>query len=508
MNEINKAKNFYTLMCLAGFLIILLPVGIANFIFGYMLGDSPCVLCWGQREAMIFIGVIALFIVRYGIKGKYLAALLIMTALGLYQSFAHYGNHAHRDLDQGFGLAIFGIHTYFWAEIIFWSVVLLLGVIFVFAPKFNAFEMELNGQKFRQYTKFSFTAVIISTIIVASNVFQALVSTGFPPYVGQSDPARFSLNPKYIIWSTQGWNGLWQNISFLGKRDVKAPDYAFAPASEALNIKFDNDVNNAPFAKINEDLKITNEQDINFDKAINTIDFINGEFVVSSQWDVAFLDDNFNVKESFVLDPYFSATIDPIIGIIPYMDDKFLLMGSNKSFLRFEKNPNPTEEDIAKQYADFIKGNDKFKGQGEGLGRGRLDTIRSKFNHVASITTDGNYFYLATVPNNKDTKNFVISKFPLTDRILSSEFTPKANLKEGKTLGDLYITSMAFKDGEIYALSKNHNVIMVIDPLKEEVIKTMSFPSSITNARSIFFKDGKINILSYQDGVNKLYTLD
>ncbi len=93
MNEINKTKNFYTLMCLAGFLIILLPVGIANFVFGYMLGDSPCTLCWGQREAMIFIGVIALFIVRYGMKGKYLAALLIMTAVGLYQSFAHYGNH-------------------------------------------------------------------------------------------------------------------------------------------------------------------------------------------------------------------------------------------------------------------------------------------------------------------------------------------------------------------------------------------------------------------------------
>ncbi len=38
MNEINKTKNFYTLMCLAGFLIILLPVGIANFVFGYYVG--------------------------------------------------------------------------------------------------------------------------------------------------------------------------------------------------------------------------------------------------------------------------------------------------------------------------------------------------------------------------------------------------------------------------------------------------------------------------------------
>lgn len=504
MNEINKTRNFYTLMCLAGFLIILLPVGIANFVFGYMWGDSPCTLCWGQREAMIFIGVIALFIVRYGMKGKYLAALLIMTAVGLYQSFAHFGNHAHRDLDQGFGLAVFGIHTYFWAEVVFWAVVLLLGVMFAFAPKFGSFDKELNGEKFRKFTKFSFAAFLISTLIVASNVFQAFVSTGIPPYVGQGDPVRFSLNPKYIIWSTGGWNGLWQNISFLGKRDVKAPDYAFAPASEKLGIKFDNNTNNSPFAEIDDELKIIDEQTINFDKAINTLDYINDEFVASSKWDVAFLDNNFSTKEGFELDPYFSATIDPIIGIIPYKENKFLLMGSNKSFLRFAKNPNADE---ALQYADFIKGNDKFEGQGKDLGRGRLDTVRAKFNHVASMTTDDHYLYLATVPNNKDSKTFVISKISLKDLVLSAEFTPKAELKEGKTLGDLYITSMAFKDDEIYALSKNHNVIAIIDPTKEEVVKTIAFPSSITNARSIFFKDGKIHILSYQDGANKLYTL-
>ncbi|HEB9348810.1 TPA: disulfide bond formation protein B [Campylobacter coli] len=504
MNEINKTKNFYTLMCLAGFLIILLPVGIANFVFGYMWGDSPCTLCWGQREAMIFIGVMALFIVRYGMKGKYLAALLIMTAVGLYQSFAHYGNHAHRDLDQGFGLAVFGIHTYFWAEVVFWAVVLLLGVMFAFAPKFGSFDKELNGEKFRKFTKFSFAAVLISTLIVASNVFQAFVSTGIPPYVGQGDPVRFSLNPKYIIWSTGGWNGLWQNISFLGKRDVKAPDYAFAPASEKLGIKFDNDTNNSPFAEIDDELKIIDEQTINFDKAINTLDYINDEFVASSKWDVAFLDNNFSTKEGFELDPYFSATIDPIIGIIPYKENKFLLMGSNKSFLRFAKNPNADE---ALQYADFVKGNDQFEGQGKDLGRGRLDTVRAKFNHVASMTTDDHYLYLATVPNNKDSKTFVISKISLKDLVLSAEFTPKAELKEGKTLGDLYITSMAFKDDEIYALSKNHNVIAIINPTKEEVVKTIAFPSSITNARSIFFKDGKIHILSYQDGANKLYTL-
>ena len=502
--ELAKTKLFYALMSLAGFLIILLPVGIANVVLGYFMGDSPCYLCWGQRESMIFIGVIAFFIVRYGFKPIYVDMLLFMAAVGLYQSFLHYGSHAHRDLDQGFSLQIFGIHTYFWAEVVFWAVIVLLGVLFLFAPKFSSFDKEMNGEKFRSFGKYGFFAVIISTIIVASNAFQAFVSTGIPPFIGQGDPVRFSLNPNTIIWSTDGWKGNWTNISFLGPRDVKAPDYAFAPATK-LGIEFDNDSSNSPFVSINKDLKISSSRDINFTKPINTLSYINEDFVLSSKFDVAFLDENFNLKDSFVLDPYFSATIDPIIGIIPYMKDKYLLMGSNKSFLRFARNPNADEN---LQYADFIEGASSFEGQGEGLGRGRLSTVRSIYHHVASMASDEKYFYLATVPNNKDKKKFVISKFLLSDRILSAEFTPKAELNEGRSLGDLYISSMTYLNGELYALSKNHNVIVVIDPKKEEVTRVLSYPSEIKNARSIFFKDSKINILSYQDNSNKLYILE
>ena len=451
MNENAKVKNFYTLMCLAGLLIVLLPVGIANVVFGYMLGDSPCTLCWGQREAMIYIGVMALFIVRYGMKGKYIAAILIMAAFGLYQSFAQYGMHAMRDLDQGFGLAVFGLHTYFWAEVVFWAVVLLLGVIFAFAPKFGEFDVEMAGKKFREWTKLSFASVVIVTLIIASNVFQA-----------------------------------------------------FAPASSKLGITFDNNSANAPL-NVDKTLKITGEQKIDFAQPINTLSYIRGEYLVSSKYDVAVMDDNFAVKASFKLDPYFSATIDPIIGIIPYMEDKYLLMGSNKSFLRFKQNPNA---DDAKQYADFIEGADKFEGQGEGLGRGRLDTVRSKFFHVASMATDGKYFYLATTPNNKNAKTFVISKYLLSDRTLSGEFTPQAELKEGKTLGDLYVTSMVYYNGELYALSKNHNVIVVIDPKAEKVTQTISYPETIKNARSLLIDEaGNMKIQSYQDGANILYTL-
>ncbi|MBR8461339.1 disulfide bond formation protein B [Campylobacter sp. faydin G-105] len=504
MNDIKKAKLFYSLMALAGFLIILLPVGIANFFFGYVLKDSPCTLCWGQREAMIFIGVVALFIVRYGMKAKYIAMLLIMTGVGLWQSLAHFGNHAHRDLDQGFGLAVFGIHTYFWAEVVFWAVIILLGVIFFFAPKFSAFDEENNGKKVREFNKPTFWAFCIVAFIIASNVFQAFVSTGIPPYSGQGDPVRFTLNPKYIIWSASGNSELYKNISFLGKRDVKAPDYAFAPASQKLGIKFDNDANNAPL-NIDQSINITAKKELEFNKPLNSLSLINGEFVASSKWEVFFMDENFSIKSDFEIDPYFSATIDPIVGVIPFMQDKFILMGSNKTLLRFGKNSNADE---ALQYADFVRGADKFEGQGKHLGRARIDTVRAKFHHIASVASDERYIYTATVPNNKDQEKFIISKILVADRTLSGEFTPKANLKDGKTLGDLYITSMIFKDGLLYALSKNHNVIVAIDTKSEEIVKTISFPSDIKNARSLYFNNDKTYILSYQDGKNIVFELE
>ena len=116
--DIKKAKTFYDIVCWGGLLIVLLPVGIANIILGYMMGDSPCTLCWGQRQQMAYIGVVALFMVRYGFKPKYLATMLVMAACGLYSSFRHLGNHAMRDVGQGFGLDVFGIHTQMWAEIV------------------------------------------------------------------------------------------------------------------------------------------------------------------------------------------------------------------------------------------------------------------------------------------------------------------------------------------------------------------------------------------------------
>ena len=146
---------------------------------------------------------------RYGLKPKYLATMLVMAAVRLYMSFRHYGNHAMRDVGQGFGLDGVGIHTQFWAEIVFWCVVFLFGHAVYLAPRFDALVAEFKGKAFRPMTKFNRVAFGIVTAIIASNCFQALWSTGVPPFWGQGDPVRFSFNPKYVIWSSDSWEGKW-----------------------------------------------------------------------------------------------------------------------------------------------------------------------------------------------------------------------------------------------------------------------------------------------------------
>ena len=74
--DTSRGRFFYFLLCTAAAIVFLFPVGIANMVFGYILGDSPCTLCWGQRIAMIFIALCAFFIVRYGFKPKYIALSL------------------------------------------------------------------------------------------------------------------------------------------------------------------------------------------------------------------------------------------------------------------------------------------------------------------------------------------------------------------------------------------------------------------------------------------------
>lgn len=499
--DIKKAKTFYDIVCWGGLLIVLLPVGIANIILGYLMGDSPCTLCWGQRQQMAYIGVVALFMVRYGFKPKYLATMLVMAAIGLYSSFRHLGNHAFRDVGQGFGLDIFGLHTQFWAEVVFWCVVMLFGLATFLAPRFDALIAEMRGKPFRPLTGFYKIAFGIVAFIIGSNSFQALWSTGLPPNWGQGDPYRFSWNTKYIKWSDESWEGMWAGINFLGRRDVKDPDFAYAPNEKKLGITFEHDAEKGPL-NVNGKLAVTATRDIQgIDAKLNTLQKIRGEYVVTSKYDFWFLGEDLKPVVHAAMDPWFSANVLDIVGVTEFRDDAYVLMGMNKSFLKIRKNPN---DDDVTGWPNFTAGRDQVEAV-DGFGRGRIGTERAKMFYVHSSATDGKYVYMATVPDNKDKKTFVISKALQSDFVLSGEFKPTSDLlKDGRSLGELYVTGMVYEDGRLWAVSKNFNVLIAIDLATEQVVDVKALPADLTDIRGLVKSGDTFEIL---DG-NRIVTLE
>ncbi|WP_163280607.1 disulfide bond formation protein B [Campylobacter fetus] len=496
-----NTKTFYLLFSLAVIGILALPVGIANFIFGYILGDSPCTLCWGQRQSMIYIGVAVLFVLRYGFKPRYLAMILIITAVGLWESFYHLGNHALEDVGQGFGVAILGLHTQFWAEVVFWSVVFLLGVILFFAPNLKEFEDE--DAKFRKLTIANIVAFWVFFIVVASNIVQAFVSTGPPPFLGQGDPVRYSWNSKYTIWSAAGWKDMRFPTDFLGKRDVNFPDLGLDASKD---FKFDTDYSNSPIV-VEEELAVVDKKisPLELNSPISDLNYQNDKMLVSTEEYGLYITDRdlTNINSHLVLDKYFSATVERFAGA-NFVGDNIRIMGINKTSVDVKENPSA---DKVVNFPYFLEGADKF----DEIGRYRLKTSRAKNYYVLTSRSDKKHTYMITVPNNKYKELIVISTLN-SDKGLSAEFIPElgdnVKLKDGRSLGELYISALAIKDDMLYALSKAYNTLLVIDPKDQIITKAYGLPKDILNIRAMTFVDGKILISSYENGKDALYTLE
>ncbi|CZE47691.1 disulfide bond formation protein B [Campylobacter geochelonis] len=499
-----KTKTFYLLLSLAAIGIIALPVGIANIFFGYVFGDSPCTLCWGQRQSMIFIAISVLFILRYGLKFRYIAMLLIITGFGLWESFYHLGSHALEDVGQGFGLAILGLHTQFWAEVVFWAVVMILGIIFFFAPSVNDFVKDMNNEKIRKLTTANIVAFWVFFIVVASNIVQAFVSTGPPPFLGQGDPVRYSWNSKYTVWSTETWGGLWKNQSIMGKRDVNEPDLASKPTKD---IQFSSDYKSSPLV-IDKVLNLVgkNELNLSLNAPISDMSFQNDKMLITTEKQGFYIANKelSSIGSNLVLDPYFSATIGSLVGANYIDKDTIRLMGDNKTSADVKENP---KADSVANFRFFTQGADKFD---EVNGRNRLKTSRAKNYYILSMRSDGKYSYAFSVPNNKYKKLILIEQLN-KDGEVTAEYTPElasnVSLKDGRALGELYITGSFVKDGLLYAVSKNFNTIIALDPKTREIKDVFGIPKEVKNIRAMALVEDKILISSFENGKNTIYTL-
>lgn len=559
----DRSKTFYFLFSLAIIGIVALPVGIGNLILGFIYHDSPCIQCWAERQSMVYIALAGLFILRYGLKPKYMAILLLIVAGGLYQSFYHLGNHALEDVGQGFALSIFGLHTQFWAESVFWMVVLVMGALLLFAPHFSILDQEgslyIHGMRlpYRKLSRSNLWAFAIFSVVVASNMLQAFISTGPFPYLGHGDPIRFSWKLEENVWSTANW----KHMGFprlLSKRVVSAPilandphawdrDYRHAPITITKHlILLESKPSTLPFNAPISDLNFlaTKKEDrtqvdlapkpsalspvvdtgilgnaqesqgcapasrpppfsFSPDVFAGANALLTNAFLITTQREGLYIVDQklSKVLAHLVLDKDYSVTVEDFVGA-NMVGNTIRLMGANKSSVDVHYNPKAKNN-----FTNFLQGAHHF----DEIGRSRLRTSRASTYYVLSARSDGTHTYMLTVPNNRYKKLILVGMLD-QDSGLSSEAdvqTSKNNpLKKGRALGEFYVSGLAFYQGRLFALSKAYNTLLVINPFDATIIDAYGLPSSIKNPSALAFVGDQLIVTGYENHKDIFHFLD
>jgi disulfide bond formation protein DsbB len=168
-----RQNLIYSVLGLAVLALVVVPIGTAVFVLGFVYGDSPCVMCWEQRTGMALIALSGLFLLRYGPRPRYIGVAVVVGAYGMFMGMRHVGMHAARDVGQGFSLEIFGAHTYTWALFIYWVCVVTMGVLLGMTR-----ETDATGGP-RRLGALDRLAMVVFLIVMAANAVQATMAIAY-----------------------------------------------------------------------------------------------------------------------------------------------------------------------------------------------------------------------------------------------------------------------------------------------------------------------------------------
>jgi hypothetical protein len=444
--------------------LLAVPVGGALWL-GVAHGESPCILCWVQRTSMVLMALTALFVVRYGPRPRYLGVLILLGAWGVFMSLRHSALHLARDVGQGFAGDILGVHTYAWAWFIHWVVLLVAGALLLM------YRGALTGRFEERPGRVARFAMALLVVLAGANAIQAFISTGPPPYLGQADPVRLSLNPRHWVWDLGETGGA---PSLRGSWTIPEPDPAHLAVDPDPATGPIPDLPSLPVIR-NDRIAATLEGTITGLAASPDTSAAPGwqgrMLVVTDAFEVAVLDSAMSqVLHRVVIDPGFSIDVSTLAGAAFLGPDTLAVMSTNKSYVLLRPD---ADADADREWRHFLE----TDGTVTELRRSRFATVRARQMYALSLAYDDVAGELITVgvPSPRH-RRLVVSRFDRTDRILSSEFLPRVAMAGGDgrepDLAEYVVAGAAAADGRLYALSAAHSTLLVIDLAARELVGT------------------------------------
>ncbi|HSL24191.1 MAG TPA: disulfide bond formation protein B [Vicinamibacterales bacterium] len=497
MSDRPPASAIDTVLALAVLFLSAVPVGIAAFVLGFFGGESPCILCWQQRIGMALIALIGLFVLRYGAKPRYLGLAVLVGVWGIYMAVRHSALHVARDIGQGFSLEMLGAHTYTWSFVIFWCSTAAIGALIMLAR-----DADLAPGPPRPLRRIDSVAFVVFLVVIAANIVQAFASTGPPPFIGQADPVRFSFNPRHWIWSLDEYAPA--PISFRGRWGIDKPDVAAV----------DPDPGSGPLQGLPQ-LRVVERRPLALPlRGAPTglaYDQTSGRFLLTTEHGVYVTDGSLSrVLRHTVIDPAFSVDIARFAAAA-FVDSRTVIaVSENKSYVILREPEGSA--DVDRNYRYFLESFDQFTE----VSRSRFATVRARMMYIMSAAYDAasNSMYTLAVPNAK-VKGLVVSRFSMTDRLLSEEFVPAlapelaAMARAGsgeRPLDAYYVTGAAIAGDRLYALSAAHSTLLAIDLRARTIVAAQAIPG-LSRPTGMALKedqlfivgaDGQLTIVQYE----------
>ncbi len=187
------------------------------------------------------------------------------------------------------------------------------------------------------------------------------------------------------------------------------------------------------------------------------------------------------------------------------------MISFNKTFVFYEPADGLSAEEQNSQWRHLTEGWDKWKLNDLG-NKGRFSTLRAKQQYILGWDYDAaaNKFIVASVPN--DVRDYwSVAVFDGDDKMILEEFIPQIGsnlkLKEGRSLGEYYVTGIDAQPDAVYLLSKNFSTILKLNLQTHTIEDAYSF-SGAANARALAVKDGKFYVFSREGKENKVFIYD
>lgn len=481
----SRTELFNKLASFASMVIMALPVGIACYVFGFIMKDNPCAFCWQERSAMVLVALTAIYIVRYGIKPKYIAALVFLGIYGAYMASVHTGFNFASDIGQGFSVKIMGAHTYSWALLVFLVVLVVVAVLLLMLG--DKFGTPQTGRRANE--ALVKPAAYVFLAVIAGNIVQAFTQTGPAPFVGQDSPGRVSFNPKYMSWELDHWPSYAPDAR--GPYAVSDPDYDTVAATQPLfsgKAVSASDIIPLP-AEISSRVTGIDYQPKAKLYAVTTEDM----------W-VYILDASLTkVMTKAHIDGMYMLHISPLVGVGFTSPSELVVMGDNKAFAKLTLDKGQTWE------LNYRRFNESTDGIGESE-RGQFATVRAKYSYSIAFGYDKSAAqFVSITAKNEQTENLVASRFAVDDMMLSQEQPLGFDGSQQRWLNNLpMISGISIDNDRSYLLSNSGAEILVLNN-KSGVIESGMNIKVPANPHGLVKVDNKINLVSFDNGVNKLF---